>query len=136
MSNIKQIPHDIEIEGAVLGAIMLESNALISVVDLLSIDSFYLEANKVVFKAILDLFDASDSIDIMTVTDRVRKNGDKNSANAVYITKLISRINSSANLEFHVRILKELYMRRELIMLDLPAPGIPVMPTENPSFTE
>ena len=61
-------PQAIELEEAVLGALMLEKDALTSVIDILKVESFYKEAHKVIFQAILDLFTESQPIDLLTVT--------------------------------------------------------------------
>ena len=80
-------PQAIELEEAVLGALMLEKDALTSVIDILKVESFYKESHKVIFQAILDLFTESMPIDLLTVTTQLRKNGALEVAGgAFYIT--------------------------------------------------
>jgi len=111
-------PQAIELEEAVLGALMLEKDALTSVIDILKVESFYKEAHKVIFQAILDLFTESQPIDLLTVTTQLRKNGALEVAGgAFYITELTSKVASAANIEFHARIITEQSIKRELIRI-------------------
>ncbi len=111
-------PQVIELEEAVLGALMLEKDALTSVIDILKVESFYKEAHKVIFQAILDLFTESQPIDLLTVTTQLRKNGALEVAGgAFYITELTSKVASAANIEFHARIITEQSIKRELIRI-------------------
>lgn len=111
-------PQAVELEEAVLGALMLEKDALTSVIDILKVESFYKEAHKVIFQAILDLFTESQPIDLLTVTTQLRKNGALEVAGgAFYITELTSKVASAANIEFHARIITEQSIKRDLIRI-------------------
>jgi len=111
-------PQAIELEEAVLGALMLEKDALTNVIDILKVESFYKEAHKVIFQAILDLFTESQPIDLLTVTTQLRKNGALEVAGgAFYITELTSKVASAANIEYHARIITEQSIKRELIRI-------------------
>ena len=111
-------PQAIELEEAVLGALMLEKDALTAVIDILKVESFYKEAHKVIFQAILDLFTESQPIDLLTVTTQLRKNGALEVAGGVfYITELTSKVASAANIEYHARIITEQSIKRELIRI-------------------
>ncbi|RYZ18071.1 MAG: replicative DNA helicase, partial [Sphingobacteriales bacterium] len=111
-------PQARELEEAVLGALMLEKDALTNVIDLLKPESFYTEANKSIYRAILSLFDRSEPIDILTVTQELRKLGELEIAGGpYYITQLTSKVNSAANIEFHARIITEAAIKRELIRI-------------------
>ncbi len=109
-------PQAIDVEEAVLGALMLEKNALSAVIDILHVDVFYKEAHQKIFNAIHILFSQSEPIDILTVTNQLKKeNTLEEVGGAYYITQLTSRVNSAANIEFHSRILIQKYIQRELI---------------------
>jgi replicative DNA helicase len=109
-------PQAIDLEEAVLGALMLEKEALTAVVDILKPESFYKESHKVIYKAILDLFSESQPIDLLTVTNQLRKNGSLEVAGgAFFITELTSKVSSAANIEYHARIITEQSMKREII---------------------
>jgi replicative DNA helicase len=111
-------PQAIDLEEAVLGALMLEKDALTAVVDILKPESFYKDNHKVIYQAILDLFSESQPIDMLTVTNQLRKNGSLEIAGgAFFITELTSRVSSAANIEFHARIITEQSMKRELIAI-------------------
>jgi replicative DNA helicase len=109
-------PQAVDLEEAVLGALMLEKDALNTVVDILKPDSFYKESHKEIYKAILELFSKQEPVDILTVTNQLRKNGTLDLAGgAYYVTELTSKVNSAANIEFHARIITEQAIKRELI---------------------
>ncbi len=111
-------PQAVDLEEAVLGALMLEKDALTTVVDILKPESFYKESHKVIYAAILDLFSDSQPIDLLTVTNQLRKNGQLELAGgAFFITELTSKVSSAANIEFHARIITEQSMKREMISI-------------------
>ncbi|MBD3631249.1 replicative DNA helicase [Cyclobacterium sp.] len=111
-------PQAIDLEEAVLGALMLEKDALTAVVDILLPDSFYKDAHKMVYEAILDLFNAGEPIDLLTVTNQLRKNGKLELVGGAYfITELTSRVSSASNIEYHARIITEQAMKRDMIRI-------------------
>ncbi|MFH0867012.1 MAG: replicative DNA helicase [Bacteroidota bacterium] len=111
-------PQAVELEEAVLGALMLEKDALTAVIDMLKPEVFYKEAHQKIYRAILDLFEKSEPVDILTVTNQLRKNGDLEMVGGPYfVTQLTSRIASSANIEYHTRIISQKYLQRELIRI-------------------
>lgn len=111
-------PQAVELEEAVLGALMLEQDTINQVMDILKVDSFYKESHKLIFEAILDLFSEGDPVDLLTVTDRLRKIGSLESAGgAFYITELTSNVASAANIQYHARIISEQAIKRDLIRI-------------------
>jgi replicative DNA helicase len=111
-------PQATDLEEAVLGALMLEKDALTAVVDILKPESFYKESHKAIFSAILDLFSDSQPIDLLTVTNQLRKKGQLELAGgAFFITELTSRVSSAANIEYHARIVTEQSMKRDIISI-------------------
>ncbi len=111
-------PQAVELEEAVLGALMLEKDALTNVIDILKVESFYKDSHKVIFQAILDLFTESQPIDLLTVTSQLRRNGALEIAGgAFYVTELTSKVASAANIEYHARIITEQSIKRELIKI-------------------
>ncbi len=111
-------PQAIDLEEAVLGAIMLEKDALTTVIDILKPEVFYKEQHQVIFAAISRLFGKSEPVDILTVTNELNKNGDLEIAGGAYfITLLTNRVASSANVEYHARIIIEKFIQRELIRI-------------------
>jgi replicative DNA helicase len=109
-------PQALELEEAVLGALMLEKDALSSVVDILKPASFYKEAHAAIYEAILTLFNDSQPVDLLTVTNQLRKDGNLEVVGGAYtVTNLTTKVNSAANVEYHARIITEMAIKRELI---------------------
>ncbi len=111
-------PQAIDLEEAVLGALMLEKDALTSVIDILKPDTFYKDSHKEIYATIVDLFNNSEPVDILTVTENLRKRGKlKLVGGPYYITELTARVNSAAHIEKHARIIIEKAIKRELIRI-------------------
>ena len=112
----KMPPQAVELEEAVLGALMLEKDALTEVIDILKPQSFYKDAHVRIFGAIQELFTRSEPVDILTVTQELKKTGELDIVGgAYYITQLTNRVASAANAEFHARIIAQKFIQRELI---------------------
>lgn len=115
-------PQAIELEGIVLGAMLLEKDSLGKVIDILSSEAFYKEQNSLVFNAIVALFKRSDPVDILTVTQELKRAGSLEIVGgAHYVSTLTNRVGSSANIEFHARIVAQKYLQRELIRISTDA---------------
>ncbi len=111
-------PQAVDLEMAVLGALMLDKDALSNVVDILKPDAFYKEAHQRIFAAIQSLFTKAEPVDILTVTQELKRTGELEIAGgAFYVTQLTNRIASSANVQMHARIVLEKYLQRELIRI-------------------
>ena len=111
-------PQAPELEMAVLGALMLEKDALTSVIDLLKPESFYKAAHKLIYEAVIRLFDKSEPIDQITVVQELREMGALEAAGGPYaVANLTMRVNSAANVEYHARIITETAIKRELIRI-------------------
>ncbi len=111
-------PQAIDLEEAVLGAMMLEQNALNNIVDILKPEVFYKESHQKIFRAIHTLFSESEPVDILTVTQKLQTQGELETVGgAYYISQLTNRIASAANVEFHARIVIQKFLQRELIRI-------------------
>ena len=111
-------PQALDLEEAVLGALMLEKNALTAVVEFLRADHFYSEQHKEIYTSIIDLFKSSDPVDMRTVVTQLRKNGKLEIVGgAYYIAELTSKVSSAANIEYHARIIIEMAIKRDLIQI-------------------
>jgi replicative DNA helicase len=111
-------PQAMELEEAVLGALMIEKDALTSVVDILQPSSFYKEAHQRIYNSILQLFGKSEPIDMLTVTTQLRSNGELEFiGGASYLVKLTNKVNSAANIEFHARIITQSAIKRDMIKI-------------------
>lgn len=111
-------PQALDLEEAVLGAIMLEKDALASTIDVIRPDAFYKEAHKIIFQSISRLFTKGEPVDILTVTNELKFTGELEAAGGpFYIAQLTNRVASSANTEFHARIILQKFIQRELIRI-------------------
>lgn len=111
-------PQAVDLEEAVLGALLLDKEALTDVIDILKAESFYKESHQLIYRAILDLFEQSEPIDILTVTQQLKKRGDLEVVGgAFYISQLTNRVASSAHVEAHARIISQKHIQRELIKI-------------------
>jgi replicative DNA helicase len=109
-------PQAVDIEQVVLGAMMLEKNAVNDTIDILNQNSFYDPKHQFIYKAIHELFASTNPIDLVTVTSRLQKNGELEAAGgAAYIAGLTNRVASSAHIQHHARIISEKFIKRELI---------------------
>lgn len=120
LSNMNQMsklqPQARDLEEAVLGALMLEKYAPEKVASYLKKDAFYVESHQMIYEAILQLFMAGNPVDILTVTEQLRKNANLEAAGgAFYITSLTNRVSSAANIEYHAHIVIQKSIQRQLI---------------------
>ncbi len=114
----KRPPQAINLEEAVLGAIMLEQNAFIDLQGILKPESFYKEAHQKIYAAIQRLSSRHDPIDILTVTEDLSKNGElEDVGGAAYLVSLTQRIGSGAHAEYHAKIVAQKFIQRELIRI-------------------
>ena len=119
MANQGRIPPQAtDLEEVVLGALMLEKEAVNAIIDILSPEAFYLDKHQKIFAAIKGLFGKSDPIDILTVTNELKSRGELEMVGgAYYISKLTNRVVSAANIEYHARIIMQKHIQRQLIMI-------------------
>jgi replicative DNA helicase len=112
-------PQAIELEEAVLGAVMLEKDKLAEILEIIqSVECFYVDANQKIYAAIRRLFDKGSPVDLLTVTEELRKSNELEIVGgAYYITRLTMSVVSSAHVEAHARIIMEKFIQRELIRI-------------------
>ncbi len=111
-------PNARDLEMAVLGAIMLDNAAVNSVIDILEPNSFYDPRHTIIFDAIRGLFSNGEPIDILTVAQFLKKNGNLDIAGGPsYISMLTNQVASAANIEAHARVISQKYIQRELIRI-------------------
>ena len=109
-------PQAVELEEAVLGALMLEGDCITTVQEFLSADAFYLDAHKTIFKAIEELSSENKPIDLLTVTEKLKKQKKlKEVGGAPFLAQLTQKVASAMNVEYHSTIIAQKYVQRELI---------------------
>jgi len=111
-------PHDLDAENSVLAAILIDKDAMIKVSEILKPDSFYSKANQVIFSAMLELYDKRMTIDVITLKDQLTKDKNIRTAGGVStISQLSNLLSTAANVENYASMVKEKYVKRELIAL-------------------
>ena len=109
-------PQAVEAERAVLGAILLDGEAIHKVLDYLRPGSFYRDANRKVFEAMLSLYERSEAIDLVTLVDEMKKLGSLEPAGGrLYLSSLLDEVATSANVTYHAGLVLEKAMLRQMI---------------------
>jgi len=109
-------PQNIEAEQAVLGAMLIEREAISKVAELLRSEDCYREAHRLIFTAMLELFNKNDAVDMVTVIEFLRKGDKLEAAGGIsYITSLANSVPTAANVMYHARIVEEKALLRQLI---------------------
>lgn len=111
-------PQALELEEAVLGAMLIDKKGVDEVIDLIQPEAFYKAAHQTIFEAIFQLFQDSQPIDLLTVSSELRKKGKLESVGGeFYLVQLSQRVASSAHIEFHARIILQKFIQRSLIKI-------------------
>lgn len=111
-------PQSLPLEEAVLGALMIERDAILQVIDFLRPEHFYLESHQQIFAAAVRLFERSEPIDLLTMPEELKRVGKIESVGgSYYLVDLSSRVASAANVEYHARIIYQKWMNRQLIRI-------------------
>ncbi len=109
-------PHDEQAEASILGAILIDKDALSDVVDFLKPEFFYKDIHNYIFAAMLELFEKHEPVDIVTVTSKLKKMGKyKDVGGTSYLTDLTNIVPTSANIEMYSNIVTDCYIKRRLI---------------------
>jgi replicative DNA helicase len=109
-------PQNIEAEQAVIGAMMIEREAIIKVADFLQAEDFYREAHRLIYLAMQELFSKNEAVDIVTVVEILRSDEKLEAAGGVaYVTALANSVPTAANLIYHAKIVEEKALLRKLI---------------------
>lgn len=111
-------PQALDLEEAVLGAMMIDKKGVDEVIDILQPDAFYKDAHKYIFEAIVQLFTDTQPIDLLTVSAQLKKNAKLDLVGGdFYLIQLTQKISSSAHIEFHSRIILQKFIQRSLIKI-------------------
>lgn len=109
-------PQALDLEDAILGAVMLEDEAYHEIADFMRPEMFYSEKNGLVCQAVMNLKNRGESADILTVTQELNRMGAMNVVGGAYaVSKLTDRVASSANIQYHMRIVQQQFIKREAI---------------------
>lgn len=112
----RQLPQAVELEQAVLGAIMLEASAMVRVAEIIDASAFHVEAHRSIYGACEYLHRQGHPIELLTVCDELRRRGElEQVGGAFYVAGLTGKMASSANVEYHARIVLERRIARRII---------------------
>ncbi len=116
MPNVKVPPHDDVAEQSVLGAILIDKDTMIDVAEFLRPHHFYKDANGLIYSAMMELYEAHEPIDVVTVTAQMKKTGSlKGVGGAAYLSELLNIVPTSAHAEQYARIIQEQATKRQLV---------------------
>ena len=115
--NIGRVPpQDLEAEKSILGAILLDVDALISIVQVLKPEHFYKEAHRDIMFSIFDLYEKREPIDLITLTAQLKKKGKLDKVGgAAYLSELASLVPTSAHIAQYAQIVRDHFVKRSLI---------------------
>jgi replicative DNA helicase len=109
-------PQNIEAEQAVLGAMLIDKEAIAKATELLSADDFYREAHRVIFSAMLELYNKNEAVDMVTVTEILKRDNKLEDIGGIaYITSLANVVLTAANVKYHAEIVAEKSVLRQLV---------------------
>ena len=101
-------PQSVEMEQSVLGAILQENHALVRVLEMVQEHDFYQDAHRWIFQTMIDLFQDNVPIDVLTVTERLRKKGRfESTGGAAYLAELVEMVPTAAHVMHHAQVVRE-----------------------------
>lgn len=111
-------PQALDLEEAVLGAMMIDKKGIDEVIDILHPEVFYKEGHQHIFEAIVQLFESSEPIDLLTVSTKLKQGAKLDKIGGdFYLIQLTKKVSSSAHIEYHARIILQKYIQRSLIKI-------------------
>src|SRR3989338_4841276 len=116
MAGIKVPPHNEEIEQSVLGAILIDRDAISIVSEIIKPSDFYNDINGIIYNSLLSLYEERKPIDILTLTSQLKKNKIKDKIDSSYLTSLFEAVPTAANAEHYAQIIKEHSTKRSMIV--------------------
>jgi replicative DNA helicase len=109
-------PQAVDVEMAVLGAMMLDKGAIAKAIEILDDTSFYKPAHQRIFAAMTGLFEKSEPVDLITLVEELRRRGELDKVGGeYYLTELTGKVTTAANVEYHAHIVLEKALMRQLI---------------------
>ncbi|MCK5032612.1 MAG: replicative DNA helicase, partial [Calditrichia bacterium] len=113
---IRVPPQAIDVEQAVLAAMMLDKEAISTAIEAIDETYFYKDSHRKIYMTIVDLFDKHEAVDMLTITEDLKKKGNLDEVGGpYYISEIVNSVPSSANIEFHINIVRQKALSRKLI---------------------
>lgn len=111
-------PQAVDLEEAVIGALLIDNSAINNVIDILSPEHFYRDKHRLIYDAINQLFQKPEPVDILTVSEQLKRTNNWEAAGGdYYLVQLSQKVSSSAHSEYHARIIVQKFIQRELIRI-------------------
>ena len=117
MPNLKVPPHNEEAESSVLGAILIDKDAISIVSGLISESDFYSPVNGIIFSAMLSLYEEGKPIDVLTLASAIKKNKHRQKIESSYLADLVNSVPTAANIEHYAHLIKEASTKRSLVRI-------------------
>ena len=115
-TSIKVPPHHMEAEQSILGGILINNDAMNQIMDILSAECFYREAHMHLYQGMVDLYNNNEPIDLITLSQHLTEKNQIDKAGGIdYLTSLVDAISTSAGITYHAEIVRDLYVRRQLL---------------------
>ncbi|NNF04238.1 MAG: replicative DNA helicase [Rhodothermales bacterium] len=109
-------PQAVQVEQSVLGAMLMEAEAIPQAIEILPEDAFYSAKHRKIYRCILSLFDKGNPVDLITVSEELKRNDQlEEIGGSYYLTELTASVASAANVEYHSRIIAEKSLLRKMI---------------------
>ena len=108
-------PQAVDVEQSVLGAMLIEREAIPKAIEILPSEAFYDGRHQRIYQAILGLFERGNPVDLITLTEELKRRGDFENIGGYYLSELTTRVASAANVEYHARIIAEKTLLRQMI---------------------
>src|SRR6056297_273122 len=111
-------PHNVDAEKATIGAVLLDGDVISTVLRYLRTDDFYTGSHQKIFKSIIDLFNRGETIDLISLTDRLSAGGELEAVGGTtYVSSLTNEVPTSANVAYYAKIVKDRSVRRQLLKI-------------------
>jgi replicative DNA helicase len=109
-------PQNIEAEQSILGAILIDNEALPKALEIIGHDDFYKQSHRKIFHSMVELFDRNEPIDLITLTDYMKRSDDLDAVGGVsYLSSLVNMVPTAANIKYHSKIIREKGLLRSLL---------------------
>src|SRR3989339_39330 len=109
-------PHNVQAEQSVLGAMLLDTDAILTAIELLKSYDFYRDDHKEIFEVILELFDKTEPVDLITVSDLLKQKGKLGDIGGLeYLTNIANVVPTTSNVKYYAKIVEEKSILRRLI---------------------
>jgi len=108
-------PQAVDVEQSVLGAMLIEREAILKAIEILPAEAFYDARHQRVYQAMLGLFERGNPVDLITLTEELKRRGEFENIGGYYLSELTTRVASAANVEYHARIIAEKSLLRQMI---------------------